>query len=109
MKQMDLLPRQLVQDLLVAGRRRDDYRSLQNVLMTQCGRHYLFSAPDVRMHYIFFVKIQLDCFSAGSRDVFSMHLLQVIQSETRYVRTFFAVRIYIVVWLVRSIFLYIGD
>ena len=79
MKQMDLLPRQLAQDLLVAGRRRYDYRSLQNVLMTRSGRHYLFSAPDVHMCYILFVKMQLDCFSAGSRDVFSTRLLQVIQ------------------------------
>ena len=39
MKQMDLLPRQLAQDLLVAGRRRDDYWSLQNVQMTRSGRH----------------------------------------------------------------------
>ena len=39
MKQMDLLPRQLAQDLLVAGRRRDDYRSLQNVLMARSGHH----------------------------------------------------------------------
>ena len=29
MKQMDLLPHQLAQDLLVAGRRRDDHWSLQ--------------------------------------------------------------------------------
>ena len=34
MKQIDILPCQLAQDLLVAGRRRDDYQSLQNVLMT---------------------------------------------------------------------------
>ena len=39
MKQMDLLPCQLAQDLLVAGRRRDDYRSLQNVQMTRSGCH----------------------------------------------------------------------
>ena len=39
MKQMDLLPRRLAQDLLVAGRRRGDYRSLQNVLMTRSECH----------------------------------------------------------------------
>ena len=33
-KQMNLLPRQLAQDLL-----EDDYRSLQNVLMTRSGRY----------------------------------------------------------------------
>ena len=34
----DLLPHQLAQDLLLAGRQRDDYHSLQNVL-TQSGHH----------------------------------------------------------------------
>ena len=64
---MNLLPRQLAQDLL-----EDDYRSLQNVLMTRSGRYRLFSAP---MWAVFFVKIQLDCFSAGSQDVFSTQLV----------------------------------
>ena len=35
MKLMDVLPHVCAQDLLVAGRRRDDYRSLQNFLMAQ--------------------------------------------------------------------------
>ena len=38
---MNLLPRQLAKDLLVAGRRRDDYRSLQNVLMTRSGHRFV--------------------------------------------------------------------
>ena len=39
MKQMDLLPCRLAQDLSVAGRRRGDYRSLQYVQMTLSGHH----------------------------------------------------------------------
>ena len=41
---MDLLPRQLAQGLLVAGRRRDDYWSLQNVLMIQSGCRFILHA-----------------------------------------------------------------
>ena len=55
MKLMDLLLHQLAKDLLVAGRRRDDYQTLQNVLMTQSGHHKLFNALDMHIHYIFFI------------------------------------------------------